>query len=149
MDWLDWMLPEAWNVEHNKLHHYKLGEIEDPDLVERNMKMLRDQRKDGLPAIFVYGQIAAMSLIWKWFYYAPNTLKEYEKSEIETRGSKKKPVWAHLGTNPATLLEITWQIMVGGISGLRMAWDLGKVLAPYATLMFVAIPGFWYMVLGQ
>lgn len=21
-DWLDWMLPEAWNVEHNKLHHY-------------------------------------------------------------------------------------------------------------------------------
>jgi len=21
-DWLDWMLPEAWDVEHNKLHHY-------------------------------------------------------------------------------------------------------------------------------
>ena len=25
-DWLDWMLPEAWNLEHNKLHHYNLCE---------------------------------------------------------------------------------------------------------------------------
>ena len=32
-DWFDWMLPEAWNVEHNNLHHYRLGEIGDPDLV--------------------------------------------------------------------------------------------------------------------
>jgi hypothetical protein len=32
-DWFDWMLPEAWNVEHNNLHHYRLGELEDPDLV--------------------------------------------------------------------------------------------------------------------
>ena len=40
-DWLDWMLPEAWNVEHNKLHHYKLGEQGDPDLVERNLEFIR------------------------------------------------------------------------------------------------------------
>ena len=25
MDWCDWMLPEAWDVEHNALHHYELG----------------------------------------------------------------------------------------------------------------------------
>ena len=25
-DWFDWMLPEAWNVEHNNLHHYRLSE---------------------------------------------------------------------------------------------------------------------------
>ena len=31
------MLVEAWNVEHNQLHHYHLGEIEDPDLVEHNL----------------------------------------------------------------------------------------------------------------
>lgn len=24
MDWLDWMLVEAWNQEHNQLHHYHL-----------------------------------------------------------------------------------------------------------------------------
>ena len=40
-DWFDWMLPEAWNVEHNNLHHYNLGEITDPDLVEENLKYLR------------------------------------------------------------------------------------------------------------
>ena len=27
VDWLDWMLVEAWNVEHNNLHHYCLGEV--------------------------------------------------------------------------------------------------------------------------
>ena len=30
-DWLDWMLVEAWNVEHNQLHHYHLGETADPE----------------------------------------------------------------------------------------------------------------------
>jgi len=29
-DWLDWMLVEAWNVEHNQLHHYCLGEVRAP-----------------------------------------------------------------------------------------------------------------------
>ena len=41
VDWLDWMLVEAWNVEHNQLHHYCLGEILDPDLVEHNFRPLR------------------------------------------------------------------------------------------------------------
>ena len=39
-DWLDWMLPEAWNLEHNKLHHYQLSEDGDPDVVERNFQVL-------------------------------------------------------------------------------------------------------------
>ena len=38
-DWFDWMLPEAWNVEHNNLHHYRTGEPGDPDLVERNLEV--------------------------------------------------------------------------------------------------------------
>merc|ERR1712194_637165 len=41
-DWFDWMMPEAWNVEHNNRHHYCLGELEDPDLVENNLKDMRD-----------------------------------------------------------------------------------------------------------
>jgi hypothetical protein len=40
--WFDWMLPEAWNIEHNNLHHYRLGELEDPDLVERNLEFVRE-----------------------------------------------------------------------------------------------------------
>lgn len=40
-DWFDWMLPEAWNIEHNNLHHYRLSEEDDPDVVERNTRFLR------------------------------------------------------------------------------------------------------------
>ena len=38
-DWLDWMLVEAWNCEHNQLHHYYLSEEDDPDLVEENLRL--------------------------------------------------------------------------------------------------------------
>ena len=41
LDWPEWMLPEAWNYEHNRLHHYKLNETGDPDLVQRNAAWLR------------------------------------------------------------------------------------------------------------
>lgn len=45
--WFDWMLPEAWNVEHNNLHHYRLGELDDPDLVERNLEIIREVGAQG------------------------------------------------------------------------------------------------------
>ena len=51
------MLPEAWNVEHNNLHHYRLGESGDPDLVERNLELMRDIQ---LPRPLKYA--AALSL---------------------------------------------------------------------------------------
>ena len=54
-DWMDWMQPEAWDVEHNHLHHYQLGEASDPDLVERNMKPLRT---GTLPMPLRYAQVA-------------------------------------------------------------------------------------------
>ena len=34
------MQPEAWDVEHNFMHHYMLGEGRDPDLLERNSEIL-------------------------------------------------------------------------------------------------------------
>ena len=44
-DWFDWMLPEAWSIEHNQLHHYRLSEAGycfwmgmDPGDVEKPMK---------------------------------------------------------------------------------------------------------------
>ena len=40
-DWFDWMMPEAWNLEHNNRHHYNLSEIHDPDLVEQNLQIVR------------------------------------------------------------------------------------------------------------
>ena len=97
-DWLDWMLPEAWNVEHNKLHHYQLGEDSDPDLVERNMEPIRQIRQLGVPSLFLYPIVLFFALTWKWFYYMPNTLKEYEKSQLDNKGKKnQKSKWGHLG----------------------------------------------------
>merc|ERR1711871_1908035 len=64
-DWFDWFLPEAWNVEHNNMHHYSLGEIHDPDLVEENLCEIRNSNR---PLWSKYVQVFFAALIWKWFY---------------------------------------------------------------------------------
>ena len=87
-DWCDWMLPEAWNVEHNRLHHYHLGEPGDPDLVERNLTFLREMR---VPTVSKYAIVAALVPIWKWFYYAPNTFKELQMIEKFKKEGKELP----------------------------------------------------------
>mmetsp|Transcript_55491 Transcript_55491/g.126111 ORF Transcript_55491/g.126111 Transcript_55491/m.126111 type:complete len:200 (-) Transcript_55491:51-650(-) len=63
-DWLDWMLVEAWNMEHNQLHHYHLGEVYDPDLVEHNMGILREM---PVPVFLKYIAVAWMACTWKWW----------------------------------------------------------------------------------
>jgi Fatty acid desaturase len=82
-DWLDWMAPEAWNVEHNRLHHYRLNELSDPDLVQRNMGIVRDS---AAPMMVKYMVSASLLPIWKWFYYAPNTFKELQISRWKQEG---------------------------------------------------------------
>ena len=72
-DWFDWMMPEAWNVEHNNRHHYNLSEIEDPDLVENNLADLREMK---MPLVLKYFYVLGAAATWKWFYYSPNTYKE-------------------------------------------------------------------------
>ena len=72
VDWLDWMQPEAWNIEHNRLHHYRLNEPSDPDLVQRNLDFLRDA---NVPLAAKYAAVSLFLPVWKWFYYAPNTYK--------------------------------------------------------------------------
>lgn len=87
IDWLDWMQPEAWNVEHNRLHHYSLNEGRDPDLVQRNLSVLRDNKK--VPMIAKYAAVLFMVPIWKWFYYAPNTYKELKINEMMLQAKAK------------------------------------------------------------
>ena len=72
-DWFDWMMPEAWNVEHNNRHHYNLSELEDPDLVENNLVDLREMKA---PLLFKYVYVFIAACTWKWLYYSPNTYKE-------------------------------------------------------------------------
>lgn len=143
MDWLDWMLPEAWNVEHNNLHHYKLGEQGDPDLVERNFEPLRSKPRTPMGMVSKYAQALGVALIWKWFYYAPNTLKELEKSKLKKTG--EEGAWTHLGDKPATIKEVAAGMAKGNMG---MANDLMKCLAPYAAMMFLVIPGASWLLFG-
>jgi len=83
IDWLDWMLPEAWDKEHNDLHHYNLGEQADPDQVEFNTATFR---KLKMPLWLRYIALTLMASTWKFMYYAPSTLTELRDSQAKKAG---------------------------------------------------------------
>lgn len=76
-DWLDWIEPEAWKHEHNVLHHFHTSEMDDPDLVEENVKRIRDAE---LPRAVKYAVVAFYACTWKWTYYAPNTFQVLQRA---------------------------------------------------------------------
>jgi len=126
------MLPEAWNVEHNSLHHYKLGEVGDPDLVERSLAFLRDNKK--VPMVFKYGYVAMVMCMWKWSYYAPNTFKQLKMQEMR-RNKQELPE----GVDPHSAVTIFEAL--SGTAGVYGAGEyLKRVMLPYLLLHFVALP---------
>ena len=72
IDWLDWIKPESWSYEHNIMHHYHLGEDDDPDNVERNLQWLT---QSNVPMWLRYIIVYVFTALWKFVYYAPNTLR--------------------------------------------------------------------------
>ena len=78
IDWLDWIKPQAWEYEHNIMHHYHLGEPDDPDNVERNLQWLIQSK---IPMWLRYIIIYAFAGTWKFTYYAPNTLRILENKK--------------------------------------------------------------------
>lgn len=130
IDWLDWMLPEAWNAEHNQLHHYQLGEDGDPDLVERNTEFVQ-----SLPKPIAYLAVASFMLTWKWSYYAPNTIKEYKLARMRGKIDAKKYQSAMTIGN------------IGKMHELGVVFEFFvKTLAPYALWTFGVLPLFFYPV---
>lgn len=122
IDWLDWMHPEAWDKEHNDIHHYRLGEEVDPDQVEHNMAALR---ASPIPRWGRYALLAIMASTWKIIYYAPNTLVEYR--ELQARKAGKQP-------EPFTRMD-TWNpLKTQG----RDLWF--SCLLPYSVARFLLIP---------
>jgi fatty acid desaturase len=77
VDWLDWIYPEAWNLEHNVLHHFYTGEPTDPDLVEENTSAIRQAK---VPRALKYAAVGFYALTWKYTYYAPNTFQVLERA---------------------------------------------------------------------
>jgi fatty acid desaturase len=143
-DWMDWMLPEAWDVEHNHLHHYQLGEDADPDLVERNMQELRE---GNTPMVSRYLQVAGLALVWKWFYYAPNTLKELlaRKEREAAKAGNSKPNPFKTGSLPSTVLTVAQGAFKGEFAAVS---ETIKCFAPYALWSFAALPAIGYAIGG-
>ncbi len=119
LHWLDWITPEAWEFEHNIMHHYHLGEDDDPDNVERNMQWLHNT---NIPMWMKYAFVYIFAGTWKLTYYAPNTLRILENKELRR---KKEPEIMHYDWSPFTK------------NGLEL-WK--KYVLPYGLVHFVIIP---------
>lgn len=127
VDWFDWMLPEAWSVEHNNLHHYRLGEDSDPDLLERNAEVWKGSEKYTMPFLSM--------LIWKWAYYAPNTYKELKIAEMRKAGKPLPDGFNHQA--PLTLGDLA---AGKGRGVLKVSELFNRVLGPYFALRFFCLP---------
>ena len=127
MDWFDWMMPEAWNVEHNNRHHYNLSELDDPDLVENNLTSVRDM---PAPVFVKYFFVLGSAMTWKWFYYAPNTYKELKLAKLRREG---KPL--PKGVNPTD--AVTIRSLIFGGSPFYSLWEFfSVVVGPYLVIHF-------------
>jgi len=123
VDWLDWIKPDAWAYEHNIMHHYHLGELDDPDNVERNLTWLHNI---NMPMFFKYAIVYSFAAFWKIAYYAPNTLRILENKE---RLRKKEPVMLGYELTPFTK------------NGLEL-WK--NYYLPYGVFQFVFLPFLFY-----
>lgn len=80
LDWVDYILPEAWHCEHNVYHHYKLNEDNDPDNVQHNLELLRNLK---IPNFLKYLIIIGFAFTWRLLYYSPNSYKYYKANRIK------------------------------------------------------------------
>ncbi|MEA3384604.1 MAG: fatty acid desaturase [Campylobacterota bacterium] len=119
IDWLDWIKPDAWVFEHNIMHHYHLGEDDDPDNVEKNLKWLHAKK---MPMFFKYAVIYIFAAVWKLAYYAPNTLRILENKD---RRKQKLPETREYQINPFKK------------NGFLLWKDY---VLPYGILQFIVLP---------
>ena len=120
LDWLDWITPSAWHLEHDHAHHYHLGEDGDPDLLERNTQPLINAPIPRWSKRAILGGFAG---IWKWAYYAPSTIG------VERQKKQRLPV-----AEAPTSLEM----LNPGTEQGRETWR--RSLLPNIAIRFVLIP---------
>ena len=123
-DWPDWILPEAWNQEHNHLHHYALNEETDPDLVEQNLETLRDL---DIPLVVKYFLLILNAMTWKWFYYSSNT---YANLKAHEQPGQHAPT--------TTVISLYFNHKLPEYIN-KMEFTL-RVLLPYVCYRFILLP---------
>lgn len=134
LDWLDWMHPAAWAYEHNHLHHFHTGEIDDPDLLEHNAWLLRLQQ---IPRPIKWLLALLLMATWKLSYYAPNTLWALQQQALQRAQTGQTPplptpgnVWRLLYPGERLLLPVS-----------RRALDYYvRCVLPYGLVRFGLLP---------
>ncbi len=121
IDWPDILDPEGWRHEHNTLHHYKLGEVHDPDQPEHNLEWLRESK---LPMWMRYVTLGVGMVTWRWIYYPPNLMRELYEADLR-RSKEDKEISSFDELNPLK----------------RPGRDLWlKCWLPYFGLHFILLP---------
>lgn len=121
VDWPDWLEPEAWKREHNQLHHYRLGEVYDPDVLELNSHGIPELPR-GLRSLSVY----ALMFVWKFLYYAPSNTRELQ----DTRTGHRLP--------PEREVRMDVSMLSPFNERGREVWTSSWI--PYSLWAFVALP---------
>jgi predicted phosphodiesterase len=107
--------------------HYHLGEIDDPDNVEKNLVWLHEAK---IPNFVKYTVVYLLAFTWKFTYYAPNTLRILENKE---RARRKEEPTLDYELSPFT----------------KNGFELWKqYLLPYGLFQFVLLPSLFYFIGG-
>lgn len=100
LDWFDWIRADAWNYEHNYLHHHFTGEDKDPDLLEHNLDWLAELK---CPSFLKWLLLFSLAATWKFTYYSPRTLsclKGYQRIQLsnflDIRLKSSRRLWFEL-----------------------------------------------------
>lgn len=129
IDWPEWMHPDAWDHEHNHLHHARTGDPGDPDLVEAHMEAVRGAK---IPRALKHAVVGFYALTWKFSYYAPNTMALLRRAERRrAKGVTADPDACN------TDVEVLRALDPRTDDG-RAYWT--RCALPYAAYRFVAIP---------
>lgn len=139
------MLPEAWNLEHNQLHHYALGEDTDPDLVERNLEWLRES---DVSTPMKYALVIFTAFTWKWLYYAPNTFKELKCRQAKRAGKHVDDNLKDIVTLPGLIIGAPLVNTPESEGFVHPEWLAGSdylinVMMPYFVYRFLIFPLPW------
>lgn len=132
IDWPEWMHPEAWDHEHNHLHHARTGDPGDPDLVEEHLEGVRRAK---LPLSLKRAVVGFYALTWKFTYYAPNTLALLRRAERRRAAGLRVDPEAR-NTDVSILRAIDPRTEDG-----RAYW--ARCALPYGLYRFAAIPALY------
>lgn len=136
LDWPEWMVPDAWNFEHNTLHHYHTGESMDPDVLEHNVRLMREI---NAPVWLKYAVSFFFMSTWKLTYYAPNTLWCLQQVRKRQHQGKASGVdLAHLMTQEKVATYHGAKLWNPFYAGSGEFWR--RCVLPYGTLRFGLLP---------